>query len=163
MGAVAGVIGRIPGVGHGVDPMKVIDQPVAVVVELVAGNLIRVDPEVGGQIFMGLADSRVDDRYDNVAGGVESIPRFGGIDVRIGDTAGLSRVVQVPLPPVGKGRVVWRGRRIYPGVKRRRLDMAALLIACDDLRRRGAAGQFQDVNVGCVGECFKNPGARCGV
>ena len=58
--------------------MKVIDQPVAVVVELVAGNLSRVDPEVGGQIFMGLADSAT-------------------LAVRAGETTYSS-----PLPPVSE-------------------------------------------------------------
>ena len=76
--------------------MHVVHVAVAVVVDVVVGDLPLVDPDVGGEIGVQVVDTGVDDAdHDLGRAGVE-IPGLGDRDVRSGRSPGLSLVPQAP-------------------------------------------------------------------
>src|SRR5205814_2136944 len=57
-------------------------------------GLARIRPDIGGQVGMCIVDSRIDDRYDDLAVAGLQIPCFRRIDVGIGCATRLPVVVQ---------------------------------------------------------------------
>src|SRR5262249_24139846 len=104
--AVAVVVERFVVVRDEVPAVDVVDEAVAVVVDAVAGDLARVGPDVGGEVGVVVVDAGVDDRDDDAAARGDGVPRLGGVDVGVGDAAGLPGVVQAPERAVGVPRVV---------------------------------------------------------
>ena len=83
-----------------VEPVDVVDVAVAVVVDAVARDFARVDPHVGGQVFVVVFHALVDHGDDHVGIARRELPC--GVDVGIGTHTGLlrvdvARVVVVPL------------------------------------------------------------------
>ena len=85
----------------------VVDVAVAVVVEPVAGDLIRIAPGVRGEIGVRERDAGVDHRHGHARAGGD-VPGLGRVDVRVGDARqpgdGLTRVVEPP--ELAEARVV---------------------------------------------------------
>ncbi len=89
----------VPAAGVGVPAVDVVDVPVAVVVDAVAGRLGRVGPEV--EVGVVQVEPAVDDPDgDPVAGGAraagEVVPRLGRVDVGVGRAAALAGVAEPP-------------------------------------------------------------------
>jgi len=76
--------------------VDVVDVAVAVVVDAVAGDLARVDPDVRGEVRMRAVDPRVDHRDDDLVAAGGGVPGLGRVDVGAGDAACLPDVVQAP-------------------------------------------------------------------
>ena len=94
--AVAVVVHRVAVVVDEVVSVDVVDEPVAVVVDSVSGNLAGVGPDVGGQIDVIVVHARVDHSDHDVAASGGDVPGFCRVDVGVGRTAGLTRVVHPP-------------------------------------------------------------------
>ena len=98
------VVTRVVVVVDEVPAVRIIDETVAVIVDVVgllaATGLTRIRPEVAGKIGMVVIDARVDDRDDHARATGGDIPRFGSIDVGIQGPTGtehrLAGVVQGP-------------------------------------------------------------------
>ena len=73
--------------------VHVVDEPVAVVVDSIAGNFPGIGPDIGRQIAVGIVDARVDDPHDDIRATGRDFPSLGGIDVGVGRSAGLARIV----------------------------------------------------------------------
>ena len=99
MGAVAVVVHRARVVVGKVPAVNVVDEPVAVVVDPVAGYLAWVPPSVQGEIRVAVVHAGVDHGDDHVSGSCGRVPGFGGVDVGIDDTARLADVVEAPELP----------------------------------------------------------------
>jgi hypothetical protein len=76
--------------------VDVVDEAVVVVINAVAGDLAGVDPDVGGEVGMGVIDAGVDDGHDDVAAAGGAVPGLGCVDVGVERAAALSGVVQAP-------------------------------------------------------------------
>jgi hypothetical protein len=132
-----------------VPAVHVVDEPVAVIVDRVAGDLPRVHPQVRRQIRVGRVDAGVDHSDDRAGRADGDVPGVGRVDVRVGDPGkgrrwriadpvGLSRVAQAP--ELGEERVVRNGleqrsceiglhggdRVVAPIVAHRGLDVGAV-------------------------------------
>src|SRR6185436_11058126 len=94
VGAVAVVVGRVPAAVQQVDPVDVVDEAVAVVVEPVVGDLARVRPEVGRQVAVREVDTRVHDRHGDGAGRRPG-PGAGGAHRSVAPHGPLLRAVGV--------------------------------------------------------------------
>ena len=66
MCSVTHIIRRIARPVDGIDAVHIIDAYVRVVVDLVVGNLIRVDPNLVRQILVRIADARVNDGHEHI-------------------------------------------------------------------------------------------------
>ena len=88
---------RVGVVGLEVVAVDVVDEPVAVVVDAVAGDLAGVDPDVVLQVRVQVVDTRVDNRHDDVGTAGGDVPGLGGVDVGVGQAVGLAGVVQADL------------------------------------------------------------------
>ena len=90
----------------------VVDVAVAVVVDAVAGDLARVDEDVGREVGVRVVDAAVDDRDDGALPGRARLPGAVGVDVGIGDAAAGSPVItgvfEPPHRPAGEERIVRR-------------------------------------------------------
>ena len=75
VGAVADVVGRDILVVDEVPSVHVVDEPVAVVVDAVIGNLVRIGPDLALQVLVRGIHARVDDRGDDVDRAVRDRPR----------------------------------------------------------------------------------------
>ena len=102
--AVPEVVGRVAtqtrerpaASGEDVEAVHIVDVAVAVVIDSVARNLARVDPDVGGQILVRRFDAAVDHHdHHGGASGCE-IPGQRRLDVHPGCTQGLAAVVHAP-------------------------------------------------------------------
>jgi hypothetical protein len=102
MGAVPVEIIGIVVVADEVPAAHVVDEPVVVVVGAVDG-LVRIGPDVGGEVGMLVSDAGVDDRDDHRRAAGRQLPGLGGVDVRVsgpgGALHGLALVVKPPLQP----------------------------------------------------------------
>ena len=79
----------------------IVDIPVAVVIDAVAGHFVRIPPQLVGQIRMIRVNATVEYSDDNSSRcadrAVDERTRRGDIDVRADGTAVASCVAQVPL------------------------------------------------------------------
>jgi hypothetical protein len=80
----------------------VVDVAVAVVVQIVSGNLTGVHPHIRSQIRMRQVDAFIHDGNDHAIGPRGPVPSLGGIDVRVGRAARLAPIVHGPLQSVGR-------------------------------------------------------------
>ena len=85
------------GVGDEVPAVDVVDVAVVIVVEVVVGDFVGVDPEVGGQVGVGEVHAGVDDGDDDGGAAGGDAPGFGSVDVSVRGATGLTCVVEVPL------------------------------------------------------------------
>ena len=106
-----------------------------------------VGPDVRREILMGDAHAGIDDSHDDVAGGVERVPRLGRVEVGVRRAAILAGVVQMPLRAVKKIRVIGESRRKIPTIQFRRDDIAARPVARQDFGRIRAGRQFDHLHV----------------
>ena len=102
------VVHRVRIVVRGVDAEAVVDLAVAVVVDPVDDAVARAPVHVRGQVLMVVIDPGVDHRHDDVAAAGGDVPRLHGVDVRVGDSAALTRVVEPPQ--LAEARII--GRRL---------------------------------------------------
>ena len=109
------VIHRIGIVIAKVPAMDVIDKPVEIVINTVAGNFAGVGPDVSGQIRVRIVHAGVNHGDDNVPTPRFNIPCFGGINIGVCNTAGLPSVMQAML--LVKLRVIGYCRRKLYGVR----------------------------------------------
>ena len=91
------VVERITVVVGEVVSVDIVDEAIAVVVDSVVGNFIRIDPHVCREIDVTIIDSRVDHRHDGLAAADRRIPGFRRIDVGVDRAVGLPLIVQTPL------------------------------------------------------------------
>ena len=134
------------GVAVAIDPVVAVDvvhETVGVVVEPVGRDLAGVDPEVGGQVHMGRVDAGVDDGDDDAGIADRHVPRLGGVDVGIGDAAGLAGVVQAPL--LGEIEVAGQQIGLQPEVGLGALHPRDSGEAVDRLPDREARGEADPV------------------
>ena len=96
-------VGVIPG-GIGVvvvvleiPPAYVIDLPVGIIVNAIAGDFEGIDEDGRRQIFVCLLDSVIEHRNDDASIAVFDVPRLLELCVGSDNAAILARVLQVPL------------------------------------------------------------------
>ena len=89
MSAVEEVIVRVPGAGDGVDAIHIVHITIAIVVDAIGrlvipvrvqAGLAGIAPHIGGQVFMRVADARVDHRHHDVLRAGSDVPGRRGID-----------------------------------------------------------------------------------
>ncbi len=95
VGAVRVGVGGVVVFAEEVPAVDVIDVSVAIVIDAVE-FFQGVDPDVRGEIGMGDIHAGIDDADDDGGGARGDIPGFGGVDIGIGDAAGLACVVEAP-------------------------------------------------------------------
>jgi hypothetical protein len=84
------IVGKIPA-------ERVVNVAVVIVINPVARDLARVDPDVGGEIGVVLIDARVKHGGDDVLASRESgQPGFNRVNVRPLRAAGLTAVIETP-------------------------------------------------------------------
>ena len=133
---MAVVIHRV-GVAVGkVPPVDIVDEPIAVVVDTVAGDLAGVGPDVGGEVGVLVVDAAVDHRDDHAPRSRRDGPGLGSVDVGVDHAPRLPRVVERPeraeRPVVGNGRAGDGEVGLHEGHARRAAGPG------EDLLRRGA-------------------------
>ena len=89
--------------------IDIVDVAIVVIVDIVAGDLTRVDPHIGSQIGMQMIHTTVDHRHHHVGTGLD-VPRLSRIDIRILRAATLPRIVQAPQ--TGEVRIIGRRRKV---------------------------------------------------
>src|SRR5262249_9210453 len=101
-----GVVGhRVTVVVDEVVTVDVVHVPVAVVVDAVPRDLVRVAPDVGDQVRVVVVHAAVEHGDEDVGRAGGDLPRLGGVDVGVRRVAPLAGVVEVPLPDIdGVGR-----------------------------------------------------------
>ena len=108
MGAVRVHVHRIAVIVGEVVSVDIVDVSVAVVINVVAGDLSRVGPDVRDQIGVRVVDTGVDYTHHDAATGLD-VPGFNRIDIGIVGSTALSRIMQSPelteLRVVGSGRI----------------------------------------------------------
>ncbi len=113
IGPVVDVVGRGSAVAHEVIPVDVVDVAVVVVVGVgLAAGLLAVAPEAVLEVRVRGVDARVENGDDNVLAPRSKVPGFGGVDIGIGEPAGLADVVQGPL--LREVRIVGRPTEVVP-------------------------------------------------
>jgi len=130
--AVAGVVHRVAVVVGEVVPVHVVDVAVAVVVLVVARDLVFVDPHVGGQLGMRVVDAGVADRDHDLGRAGAGVPGLRRVDLRhapqlgvagvVGGCPGLHDVVALRLHHRARADEL-RDREVGGG-RRRKLDAA---------------------------------------
>ena len=93
VGTVTVIIHRIRIVIGKVISVNVVHVAIFVIIETVTGNFAAVDPHVIAQIGMVVIHTGIKDRNDGSTCSGERIPRFWRVDIRVGHTACLARVV----------------------------------------------------------------------
>lgn len=78
---MADLIGRVSGLGRGVEAMHVVDDSIPVVVHPVSRDLAGVGPQIGGEVGVGQADSGIDHGHDHGCRVVDDVPGPHGVDV----------------------------------------------------------------------------------
>lgn len=113
MGAMAVAVHRIAIVVGEIIAMHIVDIPVAVVVQTIAGDLGLIDPNVVRQIGMAVIHSGVE-HSNQCAGAAAAVPSFWQVDIGIGNTTGLPGVMHPPEPlrPGVGGEIRCRDRDI---------------------------------------------------
>ncbi len=134
VGPVAVVVHRVVVVVAEVPAADVVDEAVAVVVDAVAGDLAGVDPDVVGQVRVGVVDPGVDYRHDDVSASREEIPRVDSGDVCARYSAGEPRVVQAPLKM--ESRVVGQRLGLDEEVRLEQLEARVVPVARERLGDR---------------------------
>jgi len=89
---MAMVIGRILIIIDEVPAVDVIDAPVSIVVNPVAGNLVGIYPEVARKVRVGQVNSGVRDGYYDPGTPRGGIPGRYRRDIRTGKSPGVARV-----------------------------------------------------------------------
>ena len=107
--AVAMVVVGIAVTVDEVVPVDIVDVPVAVIVDPVAGDLSGIDPHIGSEVRMRIVDARINNGDHHVGGSGRQVPRFRGVDVGVGEPACLAGVIQ---PPQGREPAVIRHGRL---------------------------------------------------
>ena len=107
MRAVVMVVHRIAIKIREVVAVEVVHEAVVVIVDAVARDFAGVDPDVVGQVGMGVIHAGVDDGDDHIAAAGVEIPGGGRINVRVGRAAGLPGVVH--SPEFAEAGIVGRG------------------------------------------------------
>lgn len=98
---------HVVGVADEVPALHVVDEPIPLVVDAVAGNLPGISPDIAGQVGMREVDARVEDRDDHAPHPDAGGPGRAGPDERRGPLQGIPRVVRDGLG--FDGRRVRRG------------------------------------------------------
>ena len=73
------VVGDIGIVANEVPTIAVVDKSIAVVVNSIASNLVRVNPDVVIEVAMADVDSGINHGNNNAVTAVPSLPSFGGV------------------------------------------------------------------------------------
>ena len=99
---------RVAVVVGGINPMDIIHPTVVVIVDGVVGNLVLIHPHLIGQIEVGVPDTRINNRHDDLLVAGRDVPRLVGIDVGVVHAAVLPVVEQAPQPAVLKRGITRR-------------------------------------------------------
>src|SRR5439155_20100630 len=97
------------------------------------GAIGRIEPHIGGEVFMGVAHAGVNDGYDDVVGGVLDIPTIRRVDVGASHAAIKAGVVQPPKGPVHIAQIIGRQQGVYEVVRFGVFDQAALPVNGDEI------------------------------
>src|SRR5215213_9939964 len=77
----------------GVDPVYIVDVPVAVIIQTVPGDLTRVPPHVGRQIWVAVGDARIYvSHHDRGRAAAEVVPRRLSLDLLYAPEAAVKPV-----------------------------------------------------------------------
>src|SRR5262249_36880628 len=101
MGAVPVVVHRVAVPVDEVVAVVVVNEAIAVVVGVVAGDLPRVMPHVGGQVRVRVVHPGVEDGDDDAAAPGGDVPGLVGVDVGVGRAGGLPSVEEAPVARQG--------------------------------------------------------------
>src|SRR5688572_10831771 len=85
--------------------VKIIDEPVRVIVDAVDWNLPGIFPDIVFQVLVQVIDSSINHRYDHLFVPGRESPRGGRLDVRIRFRVQPSDIVESMHP--GKLEIVW--------------------------------------------------------
>ena len=98
--AVTVVVHRISVKIHGIHPVHIVDVTIVIIINPISRYLIGIIPHLTNQFLVGVSDSSVDHRHDQILGTGCGIPCFYCTNINPFSAAILTRVLQAPQPPL---------------------------------------------------------------
>ena len=81
------IVDKIPSI-------NIIDVAISVIIYTIARYFTGVDPDIGGEILMGIVNTCIDHSYDDGKASCIDIPCFDSINIRIRRSSCLSGIMQ---------------------------------------------------------------------